>query len=394
MRKKHSLLILGCANEEVRVLEAYLRSQPWHDITTAYTQPGEPVAWPGEGRHFDFVLWSLGEDRESALAAALERTERPAALLVIGPAGDAQAMRMAMRMGARDYLSLPLSFEEVGGTLQTIALSLAPASSHVRPQITTVINAKGGAGGSFVATNLAHIMVSNDQLQTALLDFDMQFGVQPLNLDLTLNHSLSEVVSSVDRLDAVALRGYMAKHSSGVYVLGEKLENVILPGELKVDQVARLMTLSTQSFDQVVIDLPRYIDPLFSAVVTKSHHIVLVMQQTLAHVRDAKRLLMLLAREFDVAPEQIVVVINRYQEKASITAQAIAETIGHSELQLLHNDYRRAAVAMDTATPLNESAPAAQLTKDLLALSRHLRRETDSGERKSLLRRALGGLFR
>jgi len=200
----------------------------------------------------------------------------------------------------------------------------------------------------------------------------VQFGSHALNLDLSLKYGLTEVLDSVEKLDETTLPSLFSKHSSGLHVLGEKLDELVLPHELSPERIEKLVDMTSKSFDHTVIDLPRQIDSMFAATVVKSSRVILVMQQTLAHVRDTKRLLTILTQEFSVPKEHITVILNRYEPEHAITIKDIEATIDHRPLIVLLNDYKRAVKAVEVAKPFVEFAPKTPLAKAFTEITRDL----------------------
>ena len=138
------------------------------------------------------------------------------------------------------------------------------------------------------------------------------------------------------------------------------------------EKIEKLISLSSEAFDHTVIDLPRQIDAMFASTVVKSSRIILVMQQTLAHVRDTKRLLPILTQEFEVPKEHITVILNRYEAEHAITIKDIEKTINHRPLIVLPNDYKRAVKAVEVAKPFVDFAPKTSLAKAFTEITQDL----------------------
>lgn len=374
MSGRIQVLFVGHRSEHTETLAAYLGGQPWFAVRRAWSIAGDRPEWSAAADgQADIVVLSLSENWQGSFDTM------PALgsdLLVVGPGSDTAAIRAAMKSGARDFLSCPVSEEELSQALRQIGGDRRNQGREGRANdMVAVIGARGGAGASFIATSLAHIMTVNDQQHVALVDMDLQFGTQTLNLEMEVEHGLSEVLRMTKRLDAVALPGYMTRHDSGLCLLAELEDNLVLPGEIVDEDLDRLFDLLKIGFDYTIVDLPRQIDVVFSSVMGKAGHILLTMEQSVAHVRDIKRLLGILTREFAVPTEQITVLVNRYSDKSSISLEAISETIDHERLVSLPNDYRRAMGAVDSAKPIYSYAPGVPLTRALIDLSRRLRGE-------------------
>ena len=394
MKSKFDIHFCGNESEESKTLEAYLQGQTWFSCQRNYSADESSLPWvePGRNSTAEAIILCLDNNWSNTLSL-LDNVKKHNTLpfIVIGPGENVQAMRSAMQAGAKDYIPFPINSQEATRILLELCNQQVSLQQNKEQKITTIINSKGGCGSSFITTHLAHVMAAYNKLHTLILDFDLQFGVQNLNLDMQIDNKLTDVLGMVNGLDAVALHGYTQKHSNGLYLLSESVDDIVLPEEISLPQVERLIDLSSNAFDQVVIDLPRQIDTLFSTIVSKSHHIVLVLQQSISAVRDTRRLLTILKQEFDIPEERITVLINRYDEQSALTLDALKSTINHSNFSVLPNDYRRASVAIDTATPLYTQAPSAPLTKAMIELSSHIR--GDEEKKVTFLKRAFGSLM-
>jgi pilus assembly protein CpaE len=343
------------------------------------------------------ILAQRGEETLRALAAR-SAAQRPP-MIVIGPAGDAQVMRRAMQVGARDFFSPPVVAAELLHAVRQITneMGLQPSAGTLG-SITAVINAKGGSGASFIAANLAHIAAVQHKTPVALIDLDLQFGAMPLAFDLEQRNSLLEALGASGQLDGVALQGYMAKHTSGVHVLSAMSDQVPLPWEVPTDSLARLLAVARQAYGAIVVDLPRQIDPLTSTVLSQSDHVAVIMQQSLAHVRDAKRMLRVLTGSLGVARDKVLLVVNRHSDKAQVQMRDITETINPASSLMLPNDFTAASESLNVGVPLMEFDRNAAITKALLDMSIRLEGGTpeaaDAPARKRSFRETLAGTLK
>jgi pilus assembly protein CpaE len=396
MQKRLKILFLGTDTEAARLLETHLNKRDLFSVSSNYkTESNGSALWSLLNNHNkpDIIMLSIDEQWEKILATVPNSIHKKGqVLVVIGPEEDSQAMRMAMKMGARDYLSAPFSVAEITESLLQINSKYVDSSIKTKGQVVSIINAKGGSGGSFIATNIAHLFSEVENQRTALLDFDFQYGVQSLSLDLPMEHDLAEVLSMAPNLDPMSIKGYLSKHKSGIHLLAERQDNIVLSGDIDLSNLSSLIENIEKGFDQVVVDLPRQVDPIFSTVVSHSHHILLVLQQTVAHVRDTKRLYGILVNDLDISPDRIILVVNRYDKDNSVTLDAIDETVGHDNFATLTNDFKRVAMVTDMAMPLYSYAPNAPLTTDLLSLCRQLSGVIKK-DKKSIMNKVFGGLL-
>jgi len=320
----------------------------------------------------DVLIFLLDNLTVNALdqLSALPSTSRPA-LLVIAEDNNNQQMRLAMQAGARDFFTLPIDSQDFLKSLNQIIFDLRRGRSK-QGTLTTVINAKGGSGGSFIACNLAHIAAALSDSSVVLMDFDLQFGTQALNLDIKPLHTIFEALHDVAQLDFDAIDGYMALHKSGLRLLATTYEQLILPGDITVNNLELLLTLISTHYDRIFIDLPRQIDPLSAAILERSEQFVIIVQQSLAHMRDAKRLTRILKSEFNIAEKNILIVVNRYDANSSLDLKDIQAATESSALYKIPNDYDSAAQSTNLGIPLYDYARKSAITNAMISLAESL----------------------
>lgn len=316
----------------------------------------------------NLLIFLLDDSTADALnqLSSLHSSVRPA-LLVISERTDKEQMRLSMQAGARDFFSSPLDALELQKSLNQIIFDLKRGRSQ-QGTLTTVINAKGGSGGSMIACNLAHLTAIASNSSVILIDFDLQFGSQSINLDLKPKHTIVEALNDVNQLDFDAIDGYMTPHRSGLRLLSTVSEQLVLPGEIAVDHLEQLLTLTISNYDRIYVDLPRQIDSLSAAILERSDQIVIVVQQSLAHMRDAKRLTRILKSEFSVAGKNIIIVINRYDSDGSLKIKDVQSTLECDHVLTIPNDYEKAAQSTNLGIPLYDYAPNSGITRSLISL--------------------------
>ncbi|MGR8980020.1 MAG: AAA family ATPase [Gammaproteobacteria bacterium] len=298
--------------------------------------------------------------------SALPSAIRPA-LLVIASEHNQHQMRLAMQAGARDFFNEPVDKEELHKSLNKIIFDLRRGRSQ-QGTLTTVINAKGGSGGSFITCNLAHIAAVASNSSCVLVDFDLQFGSQSLNLDLKPVQTLVDAIQEVRKLDFDALDGYMSQHKSGLRLLTTIHDHLVLPGEIDVENLDQLLTLLIGSYQRIFIDLPRQIDNLSATILERSSQIIIVVQQSLAHMRDAKRLMSLLKSELNISGKNIIIVVNRHNPEASLQLNDIQTYLECSEIYTIPNDFEKVAQSMNLGIPLYDYARNCAISKSMMSL--------------------------
>lgn len=366
-----SLQILGSSQSKLTYYRSLISSAINKEITLLLFDHSQDQLYKDKNPP-SLLIFLLDDITVEALGqlTALPSSIRPA-LIVIAKDNDQHLMRLAMQAGALDFFSEPINTEELQKRINQIIFDFRRGRSH-QGTVTTVVNAKGGSGGSFIACNLAHIAAIASNSSVMLMDFDLQFGVQSLNLDLRPQHTIIEAISEVNQLDYDALEGYATQHKSGLRLLSTLTEQLVLAGEISIEQLEKLLTLAISNYELIFIDLPRQIDEISATVLERSDQVIIVVQQSLAHVRDAKRLLKILKAEFNIASKNIIIVVNRYESDGSMQLTDIQSALDNSVLLTIPNDYERAAQSMNLGTPIYDYAKNSSISKAMLSLVKEL----------------------
>ena len=371
MRYPLEILLAGRSKPELEALEQLLDQQSGVKVSTRLINNGHVDPLYNVGTLPDALIYvssDLWAEELAALGARPPR-ERPPTL-VVGPAGDFTRFRMAMQAGARDFFTLPVSQEDLASALERITRDLKTETNGKTANLTVVINAKGGSGASVVATNIAHINAQESERRIVLVDLDLQFGAVPVYLNLTPNNGLLKALHDVEKLDSLAIEGLVLKHPGGVRVLATAPDELVMPQEVPGSRVAALFELLAESYDEIIVDMPRQIDSLTSLVLQHADRIVVMMEASLAHVRDAKRLLQILHQVLGVPEDRVKVVINRYDKKGSLQKTDIRNTLEQQDIMTLPSDFRRVNESVNLGSPLYDMARGAVITKHLMGLSR------------------------
>nr|BFE95238.1 hypothetical protein GCM10020185_57740 [Pseudomonas brassicacearum subsp. brassicacearum] len=207
------ILISSRDATSLRDLQCVCQRMPGLEVSTRLVSNGHVDPLYGLDRMPDLLLLRVSHLWREELSALLQRPahERPP-MLVCGPLGEQEGMRLAMQAGARDVLPEPIADTELVAALNRLVADVRLGSGN-EGKLVAVISAKGGSGGTLVACNLAQ-QLSARAGNTLLLDMDLQFGSVTHYLDVAQSHSHLEVLQQIDDMDSVALRGFFAATSA------------------------------------------------------------------------------------------------------------------------------------------------------------------------------------
>ena len=298
--------------------------------------------------------------------AARPGRDRPA-IIVVGNQLPADATRHAMRAGARDFIPEQEAAELVE-SLNRLSSELYAETNDVSGKAIVVVNAKGGSGGTFVATNLAQLSVTLGGEETAIVDLDFQYAPLPHYFDVKPKRGLLEALANADELDETAVGAYAVKHEAGLQIFAPIPDAQSAVDFNLGDRMMHMLEILKSRYDKVVIDMPRHLDEVSSRVLQSADEVLLVMQPSLLAVHDAVRLKTVLINELEIPDERITIVLNRYTRNSSLDADDVSSALDEEDLVLIPNQYKLVAESLDMGEPVVEHAPTSAVAKALVGL--------------------------
>ena len=348
-REKLKTMLLGM---EIVWLEAECSRYEFFPDVVAQSNPDVGV-----------VCLDSDPDRAISLMEKM-RTEAPdCVLLAVSSSSDGQRILKAIRAGAKEFLTLPVSLEELMGALGRISQAKFGGSDGKsrNSRIIAVAGASGGVGCTSVAVNLGCILAANPANTVALVDLDLACGDADVFLDTIPDYSLIDVTQNVARLDFQLLKRSLTKHSSGLYLLPRpvQLQDVRL---INPDSLRRVFGLLKATFSHIVIDLSKGFTETDLSAMEFANDVLVVVQLDLPCLRNLVRLQMSFD-EIEGLRDKLKIVVNRVGlESGQIKLKKARESIGRDIFVQIPNDYRTMVEVRNNGVPLLEHAPKAAIT--------------------------------
>jgi pilus assembly protein CpaE len=332
------------------------------------------------------VIINLTENGIKELQVLNHIVDKKSSIIIIGDQRNVELLSLAIRAGVKDFIDYKNYEEKLGAVFSNIKKNITHVSSNTK-RINVVINAKGGSGASFIASNVAYILSKETDSKVALVDLDFQFGSIGLNFDKSPKYTIIEALNTIEDLDSISLDAYMTKYNDNLALLLPSPTDILLPGEVNVSNLKGILELLQINYSQIVIDLPRLIDPVSSMILEQADQITLVIQQSLAQFRDGRRLIQILNKDLDVPLDRISIVVNRFDPKNSLRIDDLKNLVNHEKVFMIANDFERVANASNLGIPLYESSVNSKIARDLKGLAKNLGEIEFNERRKDWLTR-------
>lgn len=307
----------------------------------------------------DVVLLDLPVSDEQAMEqieAALMKAPGTHMVLV-SPDRSVEFLTRAMRAGVREVLPEPMTPMTVQQAVEHAQGHTSISSRHRDHvgQVLALIPAKGGAGSTFLATNLAYAL-SKQGKRVAVLDLNLYFGDVAIFLgDKKVVSSVVDLARQAQRLDSALLDSSMIKVSDHLHVLAasESPEDV---NEVSPAGLEKIIELARSQYDFVVLDVSNTLDPVAVKVLDLADTIYLTLQLSLPFVNAAKRMVAVF-RVLGYLSDKLSIVVNRYEKGGDIDLPDVEKATMLKIGRTIPNSHLAVNASVNQGIPLLEMAP-------------------------------------
>jgi pilus assembly protein CpaE len=323
----------------------------------------------------------------AGLDALAEVCDPGTKVLVVGEANDIGIYRELIRRGVSEYLVPP--FDPLQFVRTISSLYADPSAPFVGRQV-AFCGAKGGAGVSTIAHNVAHSITERLGTNAVLVDLDLPFGTAGLDFNQDPIQGVYDALSQPERLDPVLMDRMMARCT-------ERLSLFAAPATLDTDY-----EIGPEAFEEVtqkirasapfvILDLPHVWSAWKRKILTTSDDLVVVATPDLASLRNAKNIIDLVRRSrANDAPPRLVLNQVGVPGRPEIPVKDFAQAIGVTPTAVIAFDAKVFGSAANNGQMLSELAPKSKSAEALDMLAQQItRRDPPATTPTSFLNRLL-----
>ncbi|WP_017932215.1 AAA family ATPase [Robiginitomaculum antarcticum] len=311
-----------------------------------------------------------GEELFTQLESLASVCDAGTKVVVIGAANDIRLYRELMDKGVSEYLVPPF---------HPLTLIRSMADLYIDPdkpfagRVCAFFGAKGGVGSSTLAHNIAWIMSSGHNQETALVDLDASWGTTGLDFNYDSVQGLEEALASPDRLDETLLDRIMLRHSPTLSLLpaAASLNNAGMDSseayEAIVDGVRKISPMT-------ILDMPHNWTTWSSNILKGSDDVIITAAPDLANLRNTKNLIEYLRAERPNDPDPIIILNKTGVPKTpEIPVKDFASALGIEPALVLPYEPVLYATASNDGKMLSEMKSDSKAVEGLSILAHRLR---------------------
>lgn len=284
-------------------------------------------------------------------------------------------------VGVAEIISLPAHAEQPQAPEKQIAepqldivepAKAAPVSlpqEDHRGRITVLLRARGGAGATTLAVNLAAAQAGIGGAGTvALLDLDIQNGTISLAMDLPDSAEAGALIKGELTLSPAFMDRAMVRHDSGVDVL--TAPDIFAPLDaLSPADVAALLSALKSRYSHIIVDMPQAVTDWTLPVLGAAAQVIVVTDTSLPSIKRTRRLIDLIGDEHMTLPVEVVVNQQKKPLRLSAALRECEALIGRPLTHWVPLDSKTARRASDLGIPLQISAKRSRMARAIAALA-------------------------
>jgi pilus assembly protein CpaE len=304
--------------------------------------------------------------------AALERAKRTrfakTPIIAITSYLDQDIVRRLVQIKIDDWLPKESAFLDIYKSCERLARTAVVTQRHREAVCYSFFPAAGGAGNTTLAIQTAFTLAHDKRkpASVCLVDLNFQDGTVADYLDIAPSFKIEELANAPGRLDSQLLEVMLTRHASGISVLATpRLPAKYL--EISEGLIGTVLGLLSQSFDYLVIDLPKNWYPWTDNVIWGSNQVYVVTNFTVPALKHARYVVDAIKGKGG-GEATVSVIVNKYREKLFGTGlvKKDAETLLRDLLGGFVPDVPDVVQeAINRGLPMSEISPGGKVEKAL-----------------------------
>ena len=330
----------------------------------------------------DLVIIDAESAAPDLLAAAIEAMARQApdtATVLAGARLPTALVRALMRLERSDVLEAPFSAD----TLQRITATLMASASDADAsgsRCWSVMGAVGGSGATTIAIETAATLAADGRggPRVCLVDLNLADGSAAAYLGATPGMLLGD--AAAERIDAALVQAFAAPVGAGFDLLASPRDPQGF-ARARPEVVCRLLEIACQTYDSVVVDIPRIRQEWTLDVLAGSDEVLVVSELTVPALLSARALAGEIEADLEgaCAPKLI---LNRLKSQMFGPAPSVTEAekaLQRKAAGGINSDWEAAAASVNLGGSIRQQRPKSKIVKDVERLVEDLLEQPVAG---------------
>jgi len=311
------------------------------------------------------IFLSLAQsDRALEIVKEVEQNAPGIQFVAIARTTDPQVLLDVMRVGIREFLSLPFNPQLTRDCLNRLAeiLMKKPVEIGQTDLLYSFLPSKAGSGTSTLAVNSAMQLSRQPDTNTLLMDMDLNSGMVRFMLKLDNEYSITDACEHSLNMDE-NLWPQLVTNFGALDVIHSGRIN---PGfRVEGSHIRHLLEFARKQYKGVVVDLSGNMEKYSIEIMMESKRIFLVCTPEIPSLHLAREKFLFL-KNLDLG-DRVSVLLNRCTKRQVISADQIEGLLGMPVAMSFTNDYHGVHQALTMGKNVD---PASELGRQISNLSR------------------------
>ncbi|MFN7998313.1 MAG: hypothetical protein U0Q18_32125 [Bryobacteraceae bacterium] len=304
---------------------------------------------PGE---YHVVVVDLAPDAEAALSLVESISADQSLTVMVYSAGqDPELLMRSMRVGAREFLTHPVTAESLTEAVKRASARVEAAElKKASGKLLLFISGKGGSGVTTLASNFALALKQEAGREISLLDLNLHLGDVSVLMGLSPRYTVLDALRTGNRMDMDLVSSLLTEHPSGLSILpGPDDYNPAIYSENGT--LRKLIRIMRARFPFVVVDGGSGLGTESDSLLQLADVVYLVTQVDIPSLRNAQRAIAHL-QKLGQAQQSIEIVLNRFDSRGGIPQDQIERALTAPVKWKIPNDYSVARSSHNAGSPL------------------------------------------
>lgn len=328
-------------------------------------------------------------DVRAISAVAHGDSPHPPALIYLASSTTHEELLRLIRGGVSDVLHRPIQPAEIRDAIDRIRSKRLHIGRSNKCKVLSFVSGKGGAGATFLATNLGYLLATEANKKVLYVDLHMQGGDASFYLtNAVATSTIADIVKSPE-LDSMMIAAATIPIETN-YSLLPSPDSPEKAAGLNAGNIDNLISVAMQDYDFVIIDLPHILDALTIKALDRSDLIFVVTQPIMTYLRAVAHMLHLFTR-LEYEPSKVRMVLNRMDKVGMLSVARVEDSIQKNISLTVPNDFMNAVEAVNIGVSVIKSAPKSPISVALRSILAELIGEAvEAPPEKSFFQKILG----
>ena len=272
----------------------------------------------------------------------------------------------AIRLGAKECFTFPIQEEDFQQAVKRLWARTEVRKVATKPtQIISFLGCKGGVGTTFLVANLGSLLAQERRGKVLLVDLDLGFGQLNYLFDIHPEHTLTEVIENLERLDNNYLQSILYPIDGNCYLLAApaRLEEAEAINAGHLEKIIRYLK-ENLGFGWILIDCCHQLDEITMKALELSEFLMLVTAQSIPALSNAKKMLDIL-NLLELRGPEVMVLVNFWDRQHELSVADVENFLGKTIAGTIACDYKQASFSVNEGKLLVKTSPRHPISGDL-----------------------------